>query len=76
MSLGRMLANRVGLIEVEEVEAWKQESVEASDQRVYACTQPRYCFTPYALGWSVGNVQYELLPCSNLEQAQQLQRSS
>jgi len=76
VSRGRMLANRVGLIEAEEVEAWKRGSVEASDQRVYACTQPRYCFTPYALGWSVSSVQYELLPCAVLEQAQQLQRSS
>jgi hypothetical protein len=33
-------------------------------------------FTPYALGWNVGDVRYELLPSSALEQARQLQRSS
>jgi len=75
-ALGHMLVNRVGLIDVAEAQAWKRGSMEASDQRVYACTQPRYRFTPYALGWNVSDVHYELLPCSALERAQQLQRGS
>jgi hypothetical protein len=75
--LGHMLVNRVGLIEAEDVEGWKRGSVEAlADSRVYAATDPRFHFTPYALGWNVSDVQYELLPCSALEQARQLQRSS
>ncbi len=75
--LGRMLVNRVGLIEAENVEAWKRGSVEAvSDSRIYASTHPRFYFTPYALGWNVSEEQYELLPCAALENAQQLQRTS
>jgi len=69
VSLGHMLANRVGLIEAQDVEA-------SAASRIYASTLPRFHFTPYALGWSVSNVQYELLPCAVLEQAQQLQRRS
>ncbi|MEN6336523.1 MAG: hypothetical protein ABFE01_19890 [Phycisphaerales bacterium] len=75
--LGRMLANRVGVIEAADVEAYKRTSVEASPgQRVYASTRPRFYFAPYAVGWNVSEDQYELLPCAALEQAQQLQRSS
>lgn len=75
--LNRMLVNRVGLIEVEKVEAWKRGSVEAAgNSHAYACTDPCFCFTPYALGWNVSGDRYELLPCAALEQAQQLQRSS
>lgn len=67
--LGRMLVNRVGLIEAEDVEA-------LADSRIYASTHPRFHFTPYALGWNVSEEQYELLPCTALENAQQLQRTS
>jgi len=67
--LGRMLVNRVGLIEAEDVEA-------LPDSRLYASTFSRFYFIPYALGWNVSGVRYELLPCTALEQAQQLQRSS
>jgi hypothetical protein len=75
--LGRMLVNRVGLIEAEDVEALKRGSAEGvPDSSIYASTLPRFYFIPYALGWNVSDVQYELLPCGALEQAQQLQRSS
>ena len=75
--LGRMLVNRVGLIEAEDVDAYKRRSVEAlPDSRIYASTHPRFHFLPYALGWNVSSTRYELLPCGALEQAQQLQRSS
>ena len=60
--LGRMLVDRVGII----------EAMGASG------VQPPVCghFIPYALGWSVSNIRYELLPCGALEQAMQIQRSS
>lgn len=75
--LGRMLVNRVGLIEAEDVEAYKRRSVEAlQDSRIHASTLPRLHFIPYALGWNVSGIRYELLPCGALEQAQQLQRGS
>jgi hypothetical protein len=75
--LGRMLVNRVGRIEVEDVEAYKRGSVEAlPDSRIHASTLPRFYFIPYALGWNVSSTRYELLPCAALEQAEQLQRSS
>ncbi|HSV99920.1 MAG TPA: hypothetical protein VLI39_07090 [Sedimentisphaerales bacterium] len=75
--LGRMLVNRVGLIEMAEVEANKRGSVEGlPDSRVYASTLPRFHFTPYALGWNISDERYELLPCGALEQAQQVQRNS
>ncbi len=67
--LGRMLVNRVGLIETGNAEA-------SPDSRIYASTLPRFHFTPYALGWNVSSERYELLPCGALEQAQQLQRGS
>lgn len=74
---GRMLVNRVGLIEAEDVEALKRTSVEAlADSRIYASTHPRLRFIPYALGWNVSEEQYELLPCTALENAQRLQRTS
>jgi len=75
--LGRMLVNRVGLIEAADVEALKRTSVEAlADSPIYASTHPRLRFTPYALGWNVSEEQYELLPCAALENAQRLQRTS
>ncbi len=49
--LGRMLVDRVGLIEQE---------------------NGRWVFTPYALGWNVSDVRYELLPCATLEQTERL----
>lgn len=67
--LGRMLVNRVGLIETDDVEVRKRGSVEAlPDSRFY--------FAPYALGWNISDERYELLPCGALEQAQQVQRNS
>jgi hypothetical protein len=75
--VGRMLVNRVGLIEAENAEALKRRSVEAlPDSRIYASAHPRFHFTPYALGWNVNEEQYELLPCAALEKALQLQRTS
>ncbi len=75
--LDRMLVNRVGLIEAENVEALTRRSVDASaDLRIPASTHPRFYFTPYALGWNVNEEHYELLPCEALEKAQQLQRTS
>jgi hypothetical protein len=50
--LGRMLVDRVGLIEQED---------------------GRWFFTPYALGWNVSDVRYELLPCTTLERTERLQ---
>lgn len=67
--LGRMLVNRVGLIETGNAEA-------SLDSRIYASTPSSFYFTPYALGWNVSSERYELLPCGALEQAQQLQRGS
>jgi len=67
--LGRMLANRVGIIEAV---GSRPQAVGASSLR-----PPVYgLFIPYALGWNVSEDQYELLPCTALEQAQQLQRGS
>jgi len=73
----RMLVNRVGLIEPEDVEASKRTSVEAlADARIHTSTLPRFYFTPYALGWNVSPVRYELLPCSVLERALQMQHGT
>jgi hypothetical protein len=60
-----MLVNRVG-------------HIEAPDRGREAGGPLPACgyFTPYALGWSVSDTRYVLLPCAALEQAQQLQRSS
>ncbi len=35
-----------------------------------------WVFVPYALGWNVGDVRYELLPCTALEQALRQQRGA
>ncbi len=61
----RMLVNRVGLIEAE-----------GDAAGVEARTEARYHFTPYALGWNVSPVRYELLPCSVLERALLMQRDT
>ncbi|MBP7052574.1 MAG: hypothetical protein KBE65_16305 [Phycisphaerae bacterium] len=67
--LGRMLVDRVGVIAAADVGSpW--------DTGAGASALPRLYFTPYALGWNVGDVRYELLPSSALEQARLLQRSS
>lgn len=65
----RMLVDRIGVIEVVDAES-------LSESGVYAATQPHFRFTPYALGWNVGEVRYELLPSRALEQALYLQRHS
>lgn len=36
----------------------------------------RYVFVPYALGWNVGDVRYELLPCTALEEALRRQKGA
>ncbi len=36
----------------------------------------RYVFVPYALGWNVSDVQYELLPCTALEGALRRQKEA
>jgi hypothetical protein len=36
----------------------------------------RYVFVPYALGWNVSDVQYELLPCTALEEALRRQKGA
>ncbi len=53
--LGRMLVNRVGMIEAE---------------------RERLTFIPYALGWNIGDIRYELLPCHALEQAIRMQEQT
>lgn len=60
--LGRMLVDRVGIIETG---GGRPQAGGASSQ-----------FIPYALGWNISNVRYELLPCGVLEHAQQIQRGS
>jgi len=60
--IGRMLVNQVGLLQNAD------PSLEADC--VYGL------FVPYALGWNVNGTQYELLPCSALEEARRLQRAS
>lgn len=60
--LGRMLVNQAGLIQ-------------ASDRRPEAGGGYGY-FVPYALGWSVSDARYELLPCAALEEARRLQSAS
>jgi hypothetical protein len=65
----RMIVDRIGLIEAKDVEA-------VPDARIHACTLPRLHFIPYALGWNVSEVRYELLPSRALEQALQMQRNS
>jgi hypothetical protein len=37
---------------------------------------PPYVFVPYALGWNVSDVRYELLPCTALEEALRRQRGA
>ena len=59
------------------MEALTRRSVDASaDSRISGVQPPVFHFIPYALGWSVSNIRYELLPCGALEQAMQIQRSS
>lgn len=53
--LGRMLVDRVGVIEAE---------------------RDRLIFIPYALGWNLGDIRYELLPCRALEQALRMQEQT
>lgn len=60
--LGRMLVNRVGLIE-----AGGGKDLPPATGRL---------FVPYALGWNVSDVRYELLPCKALEWAQRMQRNT
>lgn len=75
--LGRMLVDKVGLIEAGDVGALERTSVEAlPNARIYASTLLRFYFVSYALGWNVSNIRYELLPCGVLEHALQMQRSS
>ncbi|MEN6575897.1 MAG: hypothetical protein ABFD90_06090 [Phycisphaerales bacterium] len=75
--VGRMLVNQVGLIQADDVGALERISVEAlPNERIYASTHPRFYFTPYALGWNVSDVRYELLPCAALEEARRLQGTS
>ena len=61
-SLGRMLIDRVGRI-----------SVHSNGP---AAPGQRPVFTPYALGWNIGKINYMVLPCRALEQAQQMQAAS
>jgi hypothetical protein len=37
---------------------------------------PSYVFVPYALGWNLSDIRYELLPCTALEQALHRQRQA
>ena len=73
----RMLVNQVGRIEAESVEASERTGTEPPPQaRFHAFTLPRFYFIPYALGWNVSPVRYELLPCSVLERVREMQRRS
>ncbi len=67
--LGRMLVDRVGLIETAGVGA-------PPDAHICASTHPCFHFTPYALGWNVSEVRYELLPCAALEEVERLKHRS
>ncbi len=55
-----------------------ESSQRSADQRAQNAwvKNPPYVFLPYALGWNVGDVRYELLPCTALEQALRQQRGA
>ena len=61
-------------------EAEKKTAPEIPDRVLVDCVgriesrQGGYIFVPYALGWNVSNIQYELLPCTTLEEVLQTQR--
>lgn len=75
--IGRILVNRVGLIQADDAGALERMGVEAlPNERIYVSAHPRLHFTPYALGWNVSGVRYELLPCAALEEARRLQSTS
>ena len=67
--LGRMLVNRVGLIEA----AGQRPGAEGAYSLQPAASS---LFIPYALGWNVSDVRYELLPCAALEEVEHVQSRS
>jgi hypothetical protein len=73
----RVLVDCTGRIGAGEVEKWKGGNVDASaGGRFQASTLPRFHFVPYALGWGLSDIRYELLPCAALEEALRRQKQA
>jgi len=68
----RVLADCVGRIEDCRVGSQPTRSVRIDPVDAWGKTPP-YVFMPYALGWNLSGIRYELLPCAALEQALQVQ---
>ena len=66
----RVLVDGVGRIESCRVGSHPTRPPDHSAQNAWV-ENPPYVFVPYALGWNLGDVCYELLPCAALEQVLQ-----
>lgn len=68
--LERVLVNCVGRIGNSQFSALSSRSSTVNGQ---LSTANSWVFLPYALGWNLNNIRYELLPCTALEEALQKQ---
>ena len=66
----RVLVDCVGRIESSQFSVLSSRSSPVNGQR---STANSWVFLPYALGWNLSNIEYELLPCTALEEALQKQ---
>jgi hypothetical protein len=66
----RVLVDGVGRIESSQFSVLSSRSSTVNGQR---STANSWVFLPYALGWNLSNIEYELLPCTALEEALQKQ---
>jgi len=73
--LERVLADCVGRIQDGSVGSQPTRPPNRYAQNAWV-KNPPYAFVPYALGWNIGDVRYELLPSTALEQALQMQKQS
>ena len=64
----QVLVDCVGRIEDGRVGSYPTRPPDSRAQNAWV-KNPPYVFAPYALGWNVGDVRYELLPCAALEEA-------
>ncbi|MBM4024441.1 MAG: hypothetical protein FJ280_03420 [Planctomycetes bacterium] len=69
----RMLVNRVGRIESCPAAVGSEPSPADGQQ---PAAEDCWVFVPYALGWNLSEVRYELLPSVALEQALQIQKQA
>jgi hypothetical protein len=66
----RVLVDCVGRIESSQFSVLSSRSSPVNGQ---LSTANSWVFLPYALGWNLSNIEYELLPCTALEEALQKQ---